>query len=226
MQPAAEPSEPEPPSPAAILRPALVLWLLAQLAYGAYAQGMALVAADASAVTWLAVYEVGYLAVCGLVLWFVRRDPEARRVFAPPRPRMVEACLVVGIVGALVLSAWERGIPNPWGATSPVELEFASGLPWWLSLLLTALLPALFEEWMYRGLLLTRLARVLPQWFALAVQAMLFALMHCDQVMLLPHFVFGVLAGVLRLLAGALWPCMLMHFLWNGYIVLQVYGLV
>ena len=224
--------EPPPPKPvdvaaaASVLRPALVLWLLSQVAYGGYAQLTALFwHPDSDARAWLLVYEAGYLVLCGVVLAFVWRDADARRVFVRPRPRVVELCLLVGIVTALVLSMWERGLPS-WDGSSPMATERGAGWPVWASLLASAVLPALFEEWMYRGLLLTRFLRVLPTGLAIALQAMLFAAMHFDHVMLLPHFVFGVVAGAMRIVAGGLWPCMLMHFLWNGYIVLLVYELL
>lgn len=210
-----------------LLRPALLLWLVTQVALGCYAQAMAFVwHPDMSHGAYIAVYEVGYLVLGGVVLWFVWPDPDARRVFARPRPRMVELCLLVGIVTALLLSMWERRIPEGWTGGSPISFEKDANWPVWASLLASAVAPALFEEWMYRGLLLQRFRRVLSPAFAVAMQAMLFAAMHRDDVMMLPHFVFGVVAGILRIAAGALWPCMLMHLLWNAHIVLLVYGVL
>lgn len=210
-----------------LLRPALLLWLVTQVSLGCYAQVLAFVwHPGMGEEVHLVVYEVAYVLMCGVVLWFVWPDPDARRVFARPRPRMVELCLLVGVVTALLLSMWERRIPEGWSNGSPIALENAVGWPVWVSLLASAVAPALFEEWMYRGLLLQRFRRVLSPAFAVAMQAMLFAVMHRDDVMLLPHFVFGVVAGILRIAAGALWPCMLMHLLWNAHIVLLVYGVL
>lgn len=232
MEPNAPPPSPSQPPPgdvasaATVLRPALVLWLLWHVAYGGHAQLTALFwTPDSDDGRWLVAYEIGYVAMCGVVLAFVWRDADARRVWARPRPRVVELCLLVGIVTALVLSAWERSLPS-WGAVSPIESEHGAGWPLWASLLASAVLPALFEEWMYRGLLLTRFLRVLPTGLAIALQAMLFAATHFDHLMLLPHFVFGLVAGGMRVVAGGLWPCMLLHFLWNGHIVLLVYELL
>lgn len=218
---------PAPAAASAVLRPALVLWLVTQVALGLYAQAMAFLwHPDMDPAAYLAIWEAGYLMICGVVLWFVWADPDARRVLAAPRPRMLELCLLVGIVTALLLSMWESRIPAVWSKGSPIVFEKEAGWPVWPSLLASSLLPALFEEWMYRGLLLQRFRRVLPPALAVAFQAMLFAAMHRDDVMLLPHFVFGVVAGFLRIAAGGLWPCMLMHLLWNGHVVLLVYGLL
>jgi len=214
-------------SAAEVLRPALLLWLSTEVAAGVVAQlGAFCWRRDDSGSSpffgW--VYELGYLGFGALVLWFVWPDREARRVFGKPRPRMIELCLVVGVAASLLLAMWERQIPSGWYYGSPIEMEFALGWSVWASLLASAVLPALFEELMYRGLLLRRFARVLPIEMAVVVQAMLFALMHRNGVFLLPYFVFGVVAALLRLAAGALWPCMLMHFLWNAYIVFWQFG--
>lgn len=229
MEPFAEPApRPVPPAAAAgeLLRPALELWLVTQVGYGVYAQLVELLwRAHGSETAGLLLYEPGYALLCGVVLWFVRRDPDARRVFARPRPRAVELCLLIGIGTASVLWAWE-GAVVPSDTPSPIDYQFAAGWPLWAALLTSAFAPALFEEWMYRGLLLQRFRCVLPVELAIAVQAMLFAAMHFDPVMLLPHFVFGAATGVLRLIAGGLWPCMLMHLLWNGYVTLSVFDVV
>jgi membrane protease YdiL (CAAX protease family) len=48
--------------------------------------------------------------------------------------------------------------------------------------------------------------------------------MHIDGTYLLPHFAFGCLAGLLRTAARALWPCILLHAVWNGWLVLAEFG--
>jgi len=229
MEPSVAPSSPTPESGTLagdVLRPALLLWLVTQVAFACNGQLVALLSLrDADERAYLVTYEVGYVVLCWVVWRFVRGDPDARRVFAPPRPRSVELCLTIGITTTLLLSAWERALPGAPGG-SPIEYEHAMEWPLWAVLVASALLPALFEEWMYRGLLLQRFRRVLSPALAIAVQAMLFAGMHFDFAMLLPHFVFGAVAGILRVVAGGLWPCMLMHLLWNGYITLSVFEVV
>lgn len=229
MDPHVAPVASRTPDPAAevgaALRPALLLWLVTQIAYGLFAQLLQFLGRVRGDDAGVVLYEPGYAVLCGVVFWFVRHDADARRVFAAPRPRAVELCLSIGVLTASVLWAWE-GALAPWDSPSAIDYELAAGWPLWASLVASALAPALFEEWMYRGLLLQRFRRVLPVELAIGVQAMLFAAMHFDPVMLLPHFVFGVAAGVMRVVAGGLWPCMLMHLLWNGYVALSVFDVV
>ena len=212
-----------------ILRPALLLWLVVEVGWACYFQLLALVPWRSDyELAYLVLYELAYFAVCGAVFWFVRRDAEARRVFAPMAPRVLELCLLIALAAASMLWLWD-GIVLAHArddTVSPIGLEYGMGLPWWASILTSAVAPALFEEWMCRGLLLQRFRAVMPLGYAIAVQAMLFAMMHRDSVMTLSHFAFGCVAGVLRVVAGGLWPCMLLHFGWNAYLVLLVYGLV
>lgn len=207
----------------AILRPAFVLWLLVTLLLGGGSLAWACLAphlaTDSPAP--LVVGEVLSVVIAIVVAGFAWRDRVACRVFARPRRGMVELCLLVGIVGSMMLAMWERGIPG--GAPSPIHLEWRAKWPLWASLLASAAMPAVFEELMYRGVILQRLRAVSSLPMALAVQAAMFATMHMDPVYVLPHFVFGLLAGFLRTAARALWPCLLMHFLWNGALVLEQY---
>jgi membrane protease YdiL (CAAX protease family) len=226
MESALAPSTSTPPvhTPAELLRPALVLWISSQLLMGVEAQLNAFLWRGGGN-PWLGVwlFELGSVAFAVLVFTFVRRDPDARRVFVRPRPGMVELCVLVGIVMAFVLTTWERQLPAEFVGSSPVAIEHSMEWPIWACLLASAVLPAVFEELMYRGVLQQRFLRVMPARLAIALQAMLFSVMHFDHVLLLPHFLFGLVAGLLRQAAGALWPCMLMHFLWNGHIVLLTY---
>jgi len=208
-----------------VLRPALLLWLVVVGLIGANAQCWVFLAPRlrADSLLPLAIYEATYVVMAIVVAVFVRRDRTACRVFARPRRGMVELCLLVGIVASMLLAMWERSIPrgNP---ASPVLLEHDATWPLWATLFMSAVMPAVFEELMYRGVILQRLRAVVSLPMAIAAQAMMFSVMHMDMVYLLPHFVYGCLAGLLRTAARALWPCMLMHFLWNSWAVLQLYG--
>ncbi|MCA8976840.1 MAG: CPBP family intramembrane metalloprotease [Planctomycetes bacterium] len=211
-------------SAAAILRPPLVLWLIVEAAWGLHGQLAGLLPEESGIAPLFLLSTLCYLAIAVFAVVYVRRDPEAARVFAPPRPRTVEFCVVVGLVSSLLLSMWQS-LPysddsGQWGPG-----ESGSGWPVWLSLVATAVTPAIYEEFMYRGLFLQRFTQVFGWPFANTFQAVLFATMHFDSWAMLPHFAFGLVAGVLRRSAGALWPCILFHFLWNGHVVLRSYGL-
>lgn len=195
---------------ATVLRPAALLWMTQWIGAGIWAHlGWRFAGLSASAF-----WNVWYVIFAVMVGVFVFRDPEARRVFAKPRKSAVEMVLLIGAVAWLIDYQWVAWLYPDRSYSAYQESAGASELS--IVLFWIALMPALFEEWMFRGLLLSRFRRVLPLNWAIAGQAMLFSLMHFDHYMLLPHFFFGCVAGVLRVVAGGLWPCMLWHFAWNA----------
>ncbi len=207
----------------ATLEPALLAWLVYQGLWGCYYLLCSLVPEPSSTAM-----NVGYVVTtCVCAVWITRhwwRDRAQCRLFVRPRRGVVEMCLLVGIVGAILLAMFERNILS-WSTTT-VMWEREQGWPLLLALVPFAVLPAVFEEMLFRGVLLHRFQLVLSLPMAIAMQAMLFSVMHLDGAYVLPHFAFGCLAGFLRMAARSLWPCMLMHFLWNGWIAATIYGLV
>jgi membrane protease YdiL (CAAX protease family) len=79
----------------------------------------------------------------------------------------------------------------------------------------TVLAP-LFEEMLFRGVLLPVLARPLGPLPAIVVSAGTFALAHLSLSELMPLFVLGIGLGWLRWRSGRLAASVLMHGLWNG----------
>ncbi len=80
-----------------------------------------------------------------------------------------------------------------------------------LSVLAIAAAPAAFEETLVRGVVLPSFRPALGATGAVLASALLFALMHADLYRLLFTFAVGAVLGVVRLRAGALLPCILVH---------------
>lgn len=101
--------------------------------------------------------------------------------------------------------------------TEPEELV-------WRAVLAFALLPALVEEWLCRGVLWTALRPIAGKSITIFGTAVLFAFLHGLNggfILELPHrFVGGLLLGWLRARTGSLAPCVLAHFLHNGLAIL------
>ncbi len=93
-----------------------------------------------------------------------------------------------------------------------------------LALLLTAVQPALFEEWLCRGILWVTIRPITSRWTAILLTATVFAFLHgLNGAFLLeiPHrFAMGLALGWLRARSASLWPCVLAHFVHNGVAVL------
>jgi membrane protease YdiL (CAAX protease family) len=95
--------------------------------------------------------------------------------------------------------------------------------PAWF-LLSLAVMPAVCEEFFFRGFLQGTLAEKISGPFALLVSSLAFSLTHALPEILLPIFLLGFAFGALRLLTGSLLPCMGAHLLNNALGVTALLG--
>ncbi len=149
--------------------------------------------------------------------------------------------------GALVGAAWfygtaifieplaERLVPVPPALKEEMMqlLLPAAGLrPAWVDLFCFALMPAVCEEVLFRGVMLPSLRagfsvvlhrRLSPRrvaWLALLVTAMLFGVFHLTPAKMLPTAILGFGFGAVVLWTGSLWPAIAMHFGNNALVIL------
>ena len=87
--------------------------------------------------------------------------------------------------------------------------------------LVFAVAPAIFEELAFRGLLQGRLCALMGRGLGIVATAALFAAAHGISAGTPLHVTIGLYLGVLRLRSGSLLPCMLVHGLYNGTLVLN-----
>lgn len=93
-----------------------------------------------------------------------------------------------------------------------------------LSLLVFAILPAIGEEFIYRGLLQTRLVDATHNLhFSVIVSALIFAAMHFQPVNLLAIAAMGMILGYVYAFTRNIWYSVLLHFLINAMQVLQAF---
>ena len=209
------------PSPAAavfFVAGVAVLFVSGSLALSAWLGEPGIVAAE-----WLLL-----LVPAALFVRAGRYDPAATFQLRPPSPRgLLAGALLVG--GATPLAwaiAWAQSFVLP----VPPEMEEAlrglvtartpTRLAWLL--LAVALTPALCEEAVFRGVLLSATRR-LPPWRAVLLNGVVFGAFHFSfesPVRFLPTAWVGIVIawGVLR--TGSIWTGVLMHLLNNASIVL------
>lgn len=93
-----------------------------------------------------------------------------------------------------------------------------------LNLLTLALMPAICEEFFFRGCLQTHLTRHSRQpQVAIWLTAFIFSLLHLDPVGFLPRLFLGALLGYVFAASRSLYPGILLHFLNNAAIVVAYY---
>lgn len=99
------------------------------------------------------------------------------------------------------------------------QLQDTGAGVWWYALVL-AVLPALSEELLFRGFLLTGLRRRFTPLMAVFLSSLLFGLFHLNVFQFLPALVLGTVLGLLTVKSGSILPAMLYHLLHNG---VQIY---
>ncbi len=87
----------------------------------------------------------------------------------------------------------------------------------------TTLLAPLFEEIIFRGILLPTLSRDFGITLGIIVSAFIFALAHLSLGEMPPLFVLGIGLGITRIASGSLLSSIIMHSLWNGLTFLNLF---
>lgn len=72
------------------------------------------------------------------------------------------------------------------------------------------------EEFVFRGLIMTRMARVMPGWLAAALSAAIFGVCHGHPVWFAYAFVLGLVFGLMDLRLGSIWPSIWAHMVFNA----------
>ena len=86
------------------------------------------------------------------------------------------------------------------------------------------LLPAVFEEFAFRGVLMQSFRRF-GDGFALLVSSILFSLVHISPISMPHSFIMGLVIGYFVLFTGSLHTGMIIHFVYNllAIIISQLY---
>ena len=87
------------------------------------------------------------------------------------------------------------------------------------ALLVIALLPAIFEEFLFRGIILRNVGQSVGDICAIFITGFCFSLFHGSPEQTVYQFISGCAFSFLAIRSGSILPCMLMHFLNNAIIV-------
>ncbi len=155
------------------------------------------------------------------------RDRLTKRVSVAAAAGAAVLCLLVYVPPAMVqirmgqvVWSWVHAsdVPPP----THVVLQALQKSDWgdWgtVQLLVSAVLVApLVEELFFRGVLLQALCfHLRHRWLAITISAVAFGALHDQPQDVLPLVTMGVILGYLRLRCGTVWPCVLMHALFNA----------
>lgn len=147
-------------------------------------------------------------------------------VFALLAPLLIVASAPI-IEGSLWLNEWlipegssiaNWGMPLQEQADATTEAILGDGTgPIWTNLILMAFIPALCEEFFFRGALQIQLAKATRNVHAgIWITAILFAATHMQIYGFLPRMLIGALLGYLVIWTGSIWTAVLAHFANNA----------
>lgn len=92
------------------------------------------------------------------------------------------------------------------------------------NLVIMAVLPAICEEFLFRGLIQGQLSKLFKNvHVGIWVSAFIFSAIHFQFYGFLPRMVLGAMFGYLLIHTGSIWTSVFAHFLHNGFTVLVMY---
>ncbi len=125
-------------------------------------------------------------------------------------------------IATVVSFLWNAVLSSIGFTSSSTKTEYTSVGVLFLELLMTAVLPAIFEEYTHRGLLFAGYRQF--GWKVVLLSALLFALMHQNIKQTGYTFFDGVVLALLAYYTGSILPSICVHFLNNAVSVLWDYG--
>ena len=119
---------------------------------------------------------------------------------------------------------WMRDSENKTIELTEAFLNVTTPVGLFVNLIIIALLAAVGEELLFRGVIL----QLFIEWFknkhlAIIVSAVLFSALHLQFYGFFPRMVLGILFGYIFIWSGSLWLPILLHFIFNGITVVAVY---
>lgn len=122
------------------------------------------------------------------------------------------------------LETWMRNSEENAARITEVFLNVSSIEGFLINMLMIAVLPAIGEELLFRGVL----QRLLHEWFknvhlAIITSAILFSAMHLQFFGFLPRTILGVMFGYLFVITKSLWVPIIVHFINNGAAVIAAF---
>ncbi|MAE67900.1 MAG: hypothetical protein CMJ18_26905 [Phycisphaeraceae bacterium] len=167
-----------------------------------------------------------FLAPTVLILWYARIDLKQGLNLRAPAPGALFAAVLMA-VSLLVLitqAAYLQNqvLPIPESVKEQMErmLSLDKNASPALLIFAIAISPAICEEVLFRGAILTGVRTRLPAWAAILVVGVLFGLMHISVYRLLLTGLTGIAITYLVVRSGSIFAGMLVHLIHNGALVL------
>lgn len=168
--------------------------------------------------------QQAFILICPLVYaWYMKAD--FKKVFSikPPHIKGVLGGICLALAGfmlALVAGALLTPV-FPQSAESLKAMdEMIKGQPAWVLFLVMAAMPAIGEEFLFRGFLMGTLREKCKPWVAIVATTLIFAAYHMSLLKMFTISIIGLGLTVAAYMTGSIFVSMLMHFINNSVSVL------
>ena len=164
------------------------------------------------------------LALVILALFFlIRRKQVLREVgLVKTRPPMVAAAAALAPGLYAIVITLLGFLPEEWLSAYNEASAALSDTSIW-AFLATVIAAPLAEEIIFRGLIQSRLSRVMPGWLAVVISALLFGLCHGQAVWIAYAFLLGLFFGWIALRSKSILPTIIAHVVFNAIGHFSVY---
>ena len=170
------------------------------------------------------------LIFVGIYFFYTKKNDisfKACGITKKPNYLMIIICVVVGFslcfftdkfISMIACGLKHIGIK----VDSPFNIPLSTFGDYTLAILMIALLPALTEELIYRGIVLNGLRRM-GKWPAILLSALAFCLMHGNIAQFSYTFLLGIVLGYIMFETSNLVLCVIIHFMNNATVLTQMY---
>lgn len=109
------------------------------------------------------------------------------------------------------------------GTINMTESYMEYQYPFWVFAILLSVVPGIFEEIAFRGIIYDQFTLIGKENEAIIIQAVMFSILHMLPMSFISHFVLGLVFGLLRKRSKSLYPGMIVHSAWNFVVILFEY---
>lgn len=178
----------------------------------------------ANEVAWILTESVLYILILALpavflLAWFKQRPLSGLSgPLATPNLPFLYIPLAIGImyVVNMVVNEVFGDLLTPFDTPVTAESYPHTTVGVILYLMYIAILPAILEEWLFRGILQKNLIPAVGQKASIVISSLIFGLMHLDPGQSVFAFGFGLFVGYAYCKTGSIWFGALMHMLNNA----------
>jgi membrane protease YdiL (CAAX protease family) len=181
-----------------------------------------------------AVVAVYYLVLLAFVWWLAARrsrpiaEAVGLRRFDWPRTLLAVAGYLVAVWATIIAYAMLLRLAEVRINGSGTDVTTFFGLST-MGILVTILIAGVFgpfvEEVVFRGVVYSGLADIMPGGVAVFASASLFALLHFNAYLTLPAFIVGVGLALIYKRRGSLWASVMLHAAYNVSLIVFAYAL-